>query len=125
MKKEQSIKVLRVQPHCVPDVIELGNDLLSLKKAVGGGHIEIIGLESGVGLLLNEEGKLLKMEPNRRFGRDILVGVFYVIGTDSGSGELTSLSDELIQKYKLIFLLPENITQDEVQNAMFMEFHFE
>jgi hypothetical protein len=124
MKKEQSIKVLRVQPHCIPDVIELGNDLRSLQKAVGG-HIEIVGLESGAALLLNEEGKLLQMEPNRRFGRDILVGVFYVVGSDSDSGELTSLSDELIQKYKLLFLLPETITQDEVQNAMFMELHFE
>jgi len=124
MKKEQSIKLLRVQPHCIPDVIELGNDLRSLQSAVGG-HIEIVGLESGVALLLNEEGKLLQMEPNRRFGRDILVGVFYVVGTDSDNGELTSLSDELIQKYKLLFLLPENISQDEVQNAMFMEFHFE
>lgn len=124
MKKEQTIKVLRVQPHCIPDVIELGNDLRSLQKSVGG-HIEIVGLELGVGILLNEEGKLLQMKPNRRLGRDILVGVFYVVGTDSDSGELTSLSDELIQKYKLLFLLPENITQDEVQNAMFMEFHFE
>lgn len=124
MKKEQSIKVLRVQPHCIPDVIELGNDLRSLQEAVDG-HIEIVGLESGVGILLNEEGKLLQMEPNRRLGRDILVGVFYVVGTDSDSGEVTSLSDELIQKYKLLFLLPETITQDEVQNAMFMEFHFE
>ncbi len=124
MKKEQSIKVLRVQPHCIPDVIELGNDLRSLQAAIGG-HIEILGLESGVGLLLNEEGKLLQMEPNRRFGRDILVGVFYVVGTDSDSGELTSLSDELIQKYKLLFLIPETISQGEVQNAMFMEFHFE
>ncbi len=124
MKKEQSIKVLRVQPHCIPDVIELGNDLRSLQAAVGG-HIEIVGLESGVGILLNEEGKLLQMEPNRRFGRDILVGVFYVVGSDSDSGELISLSDELIQKYKLLFLIPENITQDEAQNVMFVEFHFE
>lgn len=121
MRKERKIKVLRVQPNLPPDVIYLDNNLHSLQAAVEG-LIDIISLEKGVCLLLNEEGKLIGLGPNRRLGNDILVGVFYVVGSDDSSGNLISLSDEQISRYTKRFFLPETITPEEVENSIRIEF---
>ncbi|MDD4752919.1 MAG: DUF3846 domain-containing protein [Desulfitobacteriaceae bacterium] len=122
MRKERKIKVLRVQPNLSPDVIYLDNNLHALQAAVEG-LIEIISLENGVCLLLNEEGKLIGFEPNRRLGSDILVGVFFVVGSDDSSGNLVSLSDEQISRYIKRFFLAEKITPEEVEDSIRIEFH--
>lgn len=80
---KRTIKVLKVEPHKRPEQVYLHTDLDSLQKAVSigcdaQGLIEIIPIERGVCLLCNDEGKLLGLEGNRRFGNDILTGVFYV-----------------------------------------------
>lgn len=61
--KEKKIKVLMVEPHKVPCMTEIGNDLDSLQKAVSigadeQGLIELVYLEDNVSILCNEEGKL-------------------------------------------------------------------
>lgn len=122
MDKEQKINVLRVQPNLKPDVISLNNNLHALQAAVGG-LIEIKSLEEGICVLLNEEGKLIGLEPNRRLGGDILVGVFYVVGSDDSTGDLTSLSDEQISKYTKIFFGSESISPEEVEDSIRIEFY--
>ena len=82
--KQKEITVLMVEPGEHPRVTTLKNNLDSLQKAVsigakGQGLIEIISLENGDCILCNEEGKLIGLEGNRRFGDDILTGVFYVL----------------------------------------------
>lgn len=89
--KQKEIKVLMVEPGEHPKVTTLKNDLDSLQEAVSigaeyKGLIEIIGLEEGVCILCNEEGKLIGLEGNFRLGRDILTDVFYVAG-ENGSLE--------------------------------------
>lgn len=107
---EKMIRVLKVEPGKEPEVTTLKNELYALQDAVSigakeRGCIEIVALEVGVCLLLNEEGKLLMLTPNRRLGNDFLAGVFYVVGT---SGEnLCSLNDEQIQKYMDMFKEPD------------------
>lgn len=126
MKKERTIKVLRVQPNLPPEVISLNNNLNDLQEAVGGA-IELVQLEEGVWLLLNEEGKLIGLEPNRRLEDDILVGVFYIVGSDDSSGNLISLSDEQIFRYTKRFFFPEQISTEEVADSIkfiFYPFHF-
>lgn len=124
--KENKIKVLMVEPGEHPKEVELDNNLDALQKAVSigceeQGLIEIIGLEDGICLLCNEEGKLLQLEGNRRLGDDIITGVFYILGED-GTGELTSLPQEAIDRYKERFWEPEQHTQSEVDKAMIMRF---
>ena len=85
--KERKISVLMVEPHKPPCMVELNNDLDSLQKAVSigadeQGLIELVHLEDNAYILCNEEGKLIGLEPNRRFGDDILCGVFYVVADD-------------------------------------------
>ena len=105
--KEKEIKVLKVEPCKAPELVTLNNNLDSLQKAVSigadeQGLIEIINLDAKTCILCNEEGKLIGLEPNRRFYDDVLVGVFYVCGQDK-RGNLASLSLKGIERYSMLF----------------------
>ena len=122
--KAKEITVLMVKPNESPIVTTIKNDLDSLQKAVSigaayQGLIEIIGIDNGVCILCNEEGKLIGLEGNRRIGNDIITGVFYVVGED-GHGNLTSLSEDLLQAYQQRFWQPEHYIQADVEHALFM-----
>ena len=124
--KEKEIKVLMVEPGKAPVVTTLKNDLQSLQEAVSIGAdyvglIEIIGIDDGVCILCNEEGKLINLPPNRRFYNDVLVGVFYILSED-GDGNLTSLSQDKIDYYSDYFAKPETFGPDDVENALRFEF---
>ena len=103
MCKEKEITVLKVSPHKKPEVVTLKNELSALQEAVSSGvkdyhHlIQLVGVEEGVDLLLNDEGELIGFEPDRRFGQDVLVGDFYVVGTDGEN--LASLPQDKMEKY--------------------------
>lgn len=123
--KEKTIRVLKVEPGNIPYVITLNNDLDSLQKAVSigcdhQGLIEIIDIADNIAILCNEEGKLLGLEGNRRLGNDIIVGVFYVVGTDD-EGNLCSLTVEQIKHYGNMFFVPEDITQEEISDSIIFE----
>ena len=127
--KDSKIKVLMVEPHKLPKVTMLDRSLDALQKAVSigaesQGLIEIIPLENNVCLLCNEEGKLIGLEGNRRLGRDIIAGTFYICG-DSKSGALCSLSEENIRKYTILFSLPETFTDEEVQACRLLNVFFD
>ena len=117
--KEKEIKVLKVEPGKAPEVVFLKNKLHELQKAVSigapsTGLIEIIELNNEACILCNEEGKLLNLEPNRRFHNDIIVGTFYITGQDYQEGNLTSLPDHMIEHYTKQFAVPDIIESDEV-----------
>ena len=126
--KEKTIQVLKVEPHKLPEVAELTNQLDALQKAVSigcdyVGLIEILSLDEKTCILCNEEGKLNGMEPNRRLGDDILCGVFYVTGQDK-EGNLTSLPEAAMEAYTARFLFPEEITREEVERILSPRFFF-
>ena len=79
--------------------------------------IEIVELDARTCIVCNEEGKLIGLAPNRRLGRDVLCGVFYVTGQDS-HGNLASLSSAEIEKYKRVFAQPEIISAEEVEATL-------
>ena len=119
--KEKTIKVLKVAPKMPPEIVTLDNNLRALQEAVSIGAdyvglIEIIDLDDKACILCNEEGKLIQLEPNRRFYDDVLCGVFYVTGQDK-QGNLTSLSDAQIKHYTDVYAIPENISPDEADDA--------
>ena len=122
----KEITVLKVAPMCIPEVVTIKNDLRSLQEAVSidapyVGLIEIVGIDAKTCILCNEEGKLIGLQPNRRFGFDVLYGVFYVVGQDS-RGNLTSLSPAAMEKYQKIFALPEIIDSEETEVTMMAMF---
>ena len=126
--KQKRIRVLKVEPGKEPTLAMLDNNLDDLQKAVSigapsQGLIEIITLEEDVCILCNEEGKLIGLEPNRRLGKDVLVGTLYVTGQDR-CGHLTTLSEAKMQKYAKFFEKPCNdITDEEVANTLVMRFY--
>lgn len=100
---EEKLTVVKVEPQKPPEVVMLGSSLEDLQAAVGG-RIEVVyPYEDMVGLLMNEEGKLLNMQLNRslkdEYGQiyDIIAGTFYVVGL--GEDDFCSLTDQQIETY--------------------------
>lgn len=68
-------------------------------------------------LVCNRDGKLDAMEGNRRLNGDVIVGPFFII-RDDRKGGMIDLTGGQVQRYAERFAEPENITQNEVQDAM-------
>lgn len=100
--EEEIMKVIKVEPHRAPYIKEIEGSLSSLQSEVEG-YIECLyPFEDEVGLVCNEEGKLLGLDMNRALKDedgiyDIICGNFLVVGlTEDDFG---SLSEEQIEKY--------------------------
>lgn len=120
--KEKTIRVLKVEPKKLPEVCELENNLDTLQVAVSigadyKGLIEIINLNEDTCILCNEEGKLIGLEPNRRLGKDVLCGVFYVTGQDD-EGNLTSLNKGAMKFYSEYFKNIEHINPEDIGSCL-------
>lgn len=122
MMKENKIRVLKVEPNKHPEEFMLEKELEAMQEAVGG-YIDIVSLEGGVCILLNDEGKLIGLDGNRRIGNDIIVGNFYVCGSND-EGDLVSLTDEEMEQYMDMFYEPEQFTQEEIAETARMDIFF-
>ena len=96
-------------------ISEIGSDLHSMQKVVGG-LIEIYYLSEDVFLVCNDEGKINGMKANRTIRNeegvivDIICGPFFIAKDDpEGEGEICSLSEEEAERYKERFFYPEDI----------------
>ena len=97
----EKIKVLVVKPKEKPYAEEIDCNLETFQEIVGG-NIQDVFIEDEAVLVCHEEGKLLGLTPNRVIGDDVICGTFFIAGYDGGE-ELTSLSDEKIEKYTAEF----------------------
>ena len=98
--KSSTITVLKIEPGQPPIAKEIGNDLKSLQAEVEG-LIECIYIGENEIAVINEEGKLNGMPPNRRVGSDIICGPFFIC--DDGGEDFASLSQEKIKEYTQLF----------------------
>ena len=73
------IKILKVEPGKPPCVKEIANDFKASQAEVEG-DIECVGFGDGCVAVINAEGKLNGMQPNRRNGDDIICGPFLSAG---------------------------------------------
>lgn len=115
------IKVLVVETHSKPYIAVIDNDLEPLQATIGG-NIELVSLSDSADMICNEEGKLMNLPANRRFGNDVIAGRFIIVGSD-GSEHFTSISQEDMKNYLLQFSDIEMIDQSEVLNSMRFEIH--
>lgn len=103
------IKCLVVSPNKEPELVMLDNTLEAFQSAVGG-YIECLPIRdnSGVVMVLNEEGKLLGLPQCRSLACvgffDVVCGDFVIVGSDE-YGDFASLTDEQVSKYKEVFKL--------------------
>lgn len=99
---EKEIKVLVVRPFEQAEEVIIKNDLHEMQDIVGG-WIEAVPYQDVI-IVCNEEGKLLGLPINRKFGDyDVLVGTFFICRADGE--DFGSLTDEQIVKYKKHFAL--------------------
>ncbi len=117
---QNEIKVVIVEPDKHPTITTIQTKLENLQEAVGG-LIEIINIEDNICIICNEEGKLIGLEGNRRLADDIIVGTFYVCGSND-EGELTSLNQCQIDKYIKFFWEPQTFTETEIENSIVFKF---
>ena len=105
------IKILKVEPGKPPCVKEIANDFKASQEEVEG-DIECVGFGDGCVAVINAEGKLNGMQPNRRNGDDIICGPFFICG-DSPDGDFISLTEQQIEKYTRRFGEIEQFTGQE------------
>ena len=111
------MRVLKVEPYQLPEVKEIDSGLSSLQHEVEGWIEATYPFEDPVAIICNEEGKLNGMEYNRAIRdengevREIIAGPFLIVGL--GEEDFTSLSEDMVQKYKRMFAQPEVFLQTQ------------
>lgn len=80
----------------------IGNDLIPMQALVGG-YIEVVPLPQYPGhvLIVNEEGNLISLPPNRTVGGVNIVGDFFLCKTDGS--EFTSVDPKMVEMLIAIF----------------------
>ena len=107
----EKLTVLVVEPMKEPYVKEIDLGLHALQAEVGGDIAASYPFDDPVGLVLNDEGKLIGLDLNRSLRDehgeiyDIVAGTFLVVGL--GSESFASLPPDMIQKYTEQFKRPE------------------
>lgn len=111
--KEETIRVVLLEPHQMAKTVEVKNTLEGLQELVKGDIEPFYPFEEEICFICNDEGKINGMEPNRAIYDedhnmiDVLFGPGFIC---SCSGEnFGSLSDEQIEKYTEMFKRPEYI----------------
>lgn len=78
--KKKIITAMRKRPGCVPEFIEIPDELEAYQAEVGG-YIEPFRVTSDLVILCNEEGKLLGLPRNCRLFGETFVGTLLFVGT--------------------------------------------
>ena len=108
---EKKITVVFCEPEKPACIKQIGADLKSMQKAVGGLIEPCYPFEEEVCIVCNEEGKINGMSPNRAvYGErkeiiDIVFGPFFLC--DCSGDEFASLSEEQQKRYLEMFKYPE------------------
>ena len=104
----EMIRVLLVEPHKHPRLVEIEHTLENLQALVGGDIAASYPWDDPVGLVYDDDGKFKEgNEANRALeDYDILVGPFFICGL--GVEDFASLTDELAVKFAKKFWMPEN-----------------
>ena len=107
------MQVVVVEPKKKPMVQDIGSDLESMQKIVGGSIEAVYPFADPVALICNEEGKLLNLPLNRALqddaGKvyDIISGTFFLCAAPPDSEHFESLTDQQVKTYMERFAMPE------------------
>lgn len=125
-----------VEPGRNAQIVEIGNDLKDMQKAVGGYIEAICPFDDDVALVCNEEGKFNGSVKNRVLWYkdlhpelynpdnaeifDVIYGSFFICGAPVDSDKFQDLSDEQIATYFKLFKTPD-FTYTENKKIIFNE----
>ena len=120
---EETVIALKVSPGKRPVITHLCDDGEYLDLAVSVDDwvplhcAEARPIKGGVVAICAEQSYALDLEANRRVGKCILSGTFYIVGHKNG--KLRSLRKDEIVKYTSKYWEPELFTADEVVDSWF------
>ena len=100
----EKIKILKIEEGKAPFVKEIANELKDCQAEVGG-LIDCVCFEDGCLAVVNDEGKINGMKPNRRNGNDIICGPFVICGSHR-EGDFISLTVYFPRYRGLLSALP-------------------
>lgn len=90
-KKGEKIMIVVIkEPHKEAEVVDIENSLNSIQSILNG-YFESVSFTQELIMLVNEEGKLLGLEPNIMTVRDVLFGTIIVVAFD-GVDDFRSLT---------------------------------
>ena len=107
------MRVIVVEPKKKPVVQDIGSDLESMQKTVGGSIEAVYPFDEPVALICNEEGKLLNLPLNRALRDDegnvydIISGTFFLCAAPTDSDHFAGLTDQHVKTYMERFAMPE------------------
>ena len=107
------MQVVVVEPKKKPTAQDIGSDLESMQKIVGGSIQAIYPFDQPVALICNEEGKLLNLPLNRALRDEdgtvynIISGTFFLCAAPPDSEHFESLTDQQVKTYMERFAMPE------------------
>lgn len=107
------MRVIVVEPKKKPVVQDIGSDLESMQKTVGGSIEAVYPFDEPMALIANEEGKLLNLPLNRvlrdEAGEiyDIISGAFFLCAAPQESDHFEGLTDLQVKTYMERFATPE------------------
>ena len=107
------MQVIVVEPKKKPTAQDIGSDLESMQKIVGGTIEAVYPFDEPVALICNEEGKLLNLPPNRALRDDegnvydIISGTFFLCAAPPDSNHFAGLTDQQVKTYMERFAMPE------------------
>ena len=107
------MQVVVVEPKKKPTAQDIGSDLESMQKIVGGSIEAVYPFADPVALICNEEGKLLGLPLNRALRDDegnvydIISGTFFLCAAPPDSNHFAGLTDQQVKTYMEWFAMPE------------------
>ena len=114
LSAQKPLSVLFIQPEKKPRMVEIPDTLEAMQNLVGGYIEEYMPFDDEVAIIVNEEGKLKGLPPNRAIftedGKqivDVLVGDFFIVKAPVDSDKYQSLPKDLEKKYSEKFKYPE------------------
>ena len=107
------MRVIVVEPKKKPMVQDIGSDLASMQKIVGGSIQAVYPFDQPMALICNEEGKLLNLPLNRALRDDvgnvydIISGTFFLCAAPPDSDRFAGLTDQQVKTFMERFDMPE------------------
>ena len=101
-----------IDPEKQPIIMQVSELDLKTMQGLVGGHIELVRLDDGIDLFVNEEGLLLGLPLNRIFkradGAEVpVVGDAFICGSDESSGDSIGLTvDQAIKWLRTVREVP-------------------
>ena len=120
------VTALMVKPGEKPCEVSLCDDPAFLNAVVSVGAIvmctaAVLPIEKDVVAIYAWDGVVAGLQGNRKVGKRILAGIFYIVRVQDD--HLRSLSSKDIAKYTLKFQKAEEYSDDEVMDSWFDDFY--